>query len=537
MQDSERSDNRPPVAWPNRWALAALVVTILLVVVVRLRLLQIPLERDEGEYAYAGQLLLEGIPPYKLAFNMKLPGTYAGYAAIMAVFGQTTAGIHLGFLLVNLATLGLLFVIARRLLDAPHAVVACICYALLSMSPGVLGLEGHATHLVVLAALGGLLALLQGRASGCAWTFAWSGLAFGLSFVCKQPGLFFGLFGLVILLRDVVVAAPPEKGRRLGRIVMFCAGLGLPDVLTCLLMAWAGTFDRFWFWTVVYARTHAGVLGWREGLAHLIEFNQTARAVRWSLVLAAIGLLYLARDKERSEARLILGWLLAFSLVAFTASFYFSRHYFIMMLPVICLLTAVAMRRVAQALGEMELAGGFAVACGVFIFLNRSLWFEKTPEEACRAMYGGNPFPEAVSIAKYVQEHTSPTDTIAIMGSEPEIYFLAHRHSASGYIYMYDLMQTHSYALDMQKETMRQIEAAKPAFLLIVYVDASWKFGKDSDMSIAGWYKKYWDTYYDMAGMVWLMPDRTEYIWGSDSLTRTFDTNLRVRILQRKPGV
>lgn len=36
-----------------------------------------PLERDEGEYAYAGQLMLQGIPPYQLAYNMKLPGTYA----------------------------------------------------------------------------------------------------------------------------------------------------------------------------------------------------------------------------------------------------------------------------------------------------------------------------------------------------------------------------------------------------------------------------------------------------------------------------
>lgn len=45
------------------------------VVYVRVRLLNLPLERDEGEYAYAGQLILEGVPPYKEAWNMKLPGT------------------------------------------------------------------------------------------------------------------------------------------------------------------------------------------------------------------------------------------------------------------------------------------------------------------------------------------------------------------------------------------------------------------------------------------------------------------------------
>ena len=39
-------------AW---WALATIVFT--LVVAIRIRLLGIPLERDEGEYAYAGQLI------------------------------------------------------------------------------------------------------------------------------------------------------------------------------------------------------------------------------------------------------------------------------------------------------------------------------------------------------------------------------------------------------------------------------------------------------------------------------------------------
>src|SRR5580704_11917970 len=81
------------------WLLVALVIVF--VALLRLRLLQIPLERDEGEYAYAGQLILQGIPPYQIAFNMKFPGTYAAYAVILGLFGQTPAGIHMGLLLVN----------------------------------------------------------------------------------------------------------------------------------------------------------------------------------------------------------------------------------------------------------------------------------------------------------------------------------------------------------------------------------------------------------------------------------------------------
>src|SRR6202158_6013555 len=83
------------------------LITLLLVLnsAIRFHLRNIPLERDEGEYAYAGQLMLQGIPPYKLASNMKLPGTYAAHAVIMAIFGQTIAGIHFGLLLVNALTI------------------------------------------------------------------------------------------------------------------------------------------------------------------------------------------------------------------------------------------------------------------------------------------------------------------------------------------------------------------------------------------------------------------------------------------------
>src|SRR5215831_8886118 len=140
------------------WLVVAVVV--LLCFAVRVRLRNMALEGDEGEYAYAGQLMLQGIPPYKAAFNMKLPGTYAAYAIIMAVFGQTPAGIHIGVALINAASIVLIFLIGRRLLDETTSDVAAVSYGLLSLSPSVLGLAGHATHFVVLPALIGIWLLM-----------------------------------------------------------------------------------------------------------------------------------------------------------------------------------------------------------------------------------------------------------------------------------------------------------------------------------------------------------------------------------------
>src|SRR5262245_25361865 len=101
----------PPRSTPAfaQWVIVAGIIVC--AAAIRLHMLDLPLERDEGEYGYAGQLLLRGIAPYKLAYNMKPPGTYVAYAVLMAIFGETPRGIRLGLMLVNAATIVLVFVL------------------------------------------------------------------------------------------------------------------------------------------------------------------------------------------------------------------------------------------------------------------------------------------------------------------------------------------------------------------------------------------------------------------------------------------
>ncbi len=129
---------------------------------VRLRLLSMPLERDEGEYAYMGQLMLQGIPPYQLAFNIKMPGTYAAYAMVMALFGESASGIHLGFLFVNLGTLALLYFLARRWLDEAgvSGLLRRLCAAL--AQSGGAGIAGARDALGHDPRAGGIVAAVAG---------------------------------------------------------------------------------------------------------------------------------------------------------------------------------------------------------------------------------------------------------------------------------------------------------------------------------------------------------------------------------------
>jgi len=259
-------------SWRRYWPALWLLLILALVAVVRIRLLSLPLERDEGEYAYAGQLMLEGEPPYRLIYNMKMPGIYAAYALIMAVFGQGTGGIRFGFMLVNFGAIVLMYFLGRRFLDRAGAIAASAIYALLSLSPSVQGINAHATHFVVLAALGATLALLRAQERGHLAGFFWSGALFGLAFLMKQPGGAFVLFGFSIILWTAWRRPPPDWKTGGWRVAAYACGVAAPIVLTGLILWRAGVWDKFWFWTVTYARVHATALSLRDGMIRLAGY-------------------------------------------------------------------------------------------------------------------------------------------------------------------------------------------------------------------------------------------------------------------------
>ena len=183
---------------PRALAWALVSAAVLFSAIIHIRLLHIPLERDEGEFAYMGQLILHGIPPYKLGYNMKMPGIYAAYALAMALFGKTIAGVHIGLLIVNAAAIVLVYLLALGYSVRRTGVAASLSYAVLSVSPSVLGTSAHATHYVVVFALLGILVLVKSLDSERRIPFFWSGLLLGLAFLMKQPGALFTVFAAVL---------------------------------------------------------------------------------------------------------------------------------------------------------------------------------------------------------------------------------------------------------------------------------------------------------------------------------------------------
>ena len=523
VRKTDISGNLVQFAW---WALATIVFA--LVIAIRIRLLGIPLERDEGEYAYAGQLILQGIPPYKLAYNMKFPGTYAAYALIMSIFGQTIVAIHLGLLLINVATIALIFFVGRRLINTVAGLTAAASYAVLSVSPSVLGLAAHATNFVVLFVLGGILLLLKEQAvtalepsqpKRLLQLFA-SGLLFGIGALMKQPGVLFIPFGAIYIVWNDLNGRL-FLNRMFLRILIFLAGAAVPLGVTSLILWRAGVLDTFWFWTVNYARQYGSLVPLSQAPQIFSRSANEVVLTAWPIwTLAGIGALTVWDHRIRASIFFLIGFLF-FSALAVCPGFFFRTHYFILVLPAVSLLAGAAISKLTEILeGRLILLRLvplllFAFAVSVPIMFDKKIFFEVSPNQACGLIYPDNPFLESVRIGTYVREHTEPGDTIVVLGSEPEIYFYSHRHSATGYIYTYGLMEPQKYAHHMQEEMIREIEDARPKYLISVAMGYSWLRRPDSEPAIFTWANEYMAQNYTAAGFVNIKPTETDYFFGN----------------------
>ncbi len=503
-------------SWLRPWMLVAIVIA--LTVAVRIRLLGIPLERDEGEYAYAGQLMLQGIAPYKLVYSMKFPGIYAAYAAIMAVFGQTIIGIHLGLMLVNATTIVLVYLLGKRFFSPAAGIAASAAYALLSIGEGVVGTQAHATHFVALAALGGTLLLLRGIETRRWPALLFSGVLYGIAVLMKQHGALFVAFGVAYLAWDHLTRCRDAWLTRVRDLAIFLCGVSLPLALTGFALWWAGVFDKFWFWTITYAREYAlevplsvGFGGLRDRFPGIVGPNLAI----WIIALAGLVLVWW-RKQDRIVAIFATGFLV-FSLLAVCPGLYFREHYFILMLPAVALLAGAA---VSTALKQWPQAswltyGMFGAALVFSVVQQQDFLFHMSPLEISRARYGSNPFPEAIQIADYIRSHTAKDARIAILGSEPEIPFYANRRSATGHIYMYGLMESQPYALTMQKEFIHDVEMSRPDYVVGVTCPMSWMRQANSHQEIFNWWATYQPQHYkQFVGLADILSAYdTEYRW------------------------
>ena len=318
------------------WGLVFLLGVLAVTVTARLRLLEVPLERDEGEFAYQAWLMLEGEAPYRSAYAMKWPGIYVMYIVFMTVFEPSPKGIHLGLLCCNVASILLVYLLVRRSHGDVIGALSAAFFAYLSFTPVTLGTTTQAEPVLLPMVLGGAWFILRFLDRRRSLDLILGALLLGAAMTVKQHG--------VLLVAAVVVYFAIQEVRR------WQQGLGLawPGLVALpLLMAvplvgmmaamWScDVFPQFWFWTVTYASDYVSQTTPRGAWHYLSQVAfRLFRESKLLWVLSAWGLISLAWNRgTRQSVGLWIAFLVG-GILAAVPGFYFRPHYFAFLLPAV----------------------------------------------------------------------------------------------------------------------------------------------------------------------------------------------------------
>jgi 4-amino-4-deoxy-L-arabinose transferase-like glycosyltransferase len=469
----------PPSQPISRGRYAAGLIFIALVAVgLRYHLITQPLDRDEGFYAYVAQRLLDGDVPYRDTFSDKPPLAFLIYGAFISVLGESAEAIHIGGALWVAAAAVLIAELARRLYGSLCGLVAGLLLAVTFAEGTFQGSSINLELLLTPIVLCGLLLLLRPAVT---WReVAGCGALLGLALLTKQQAVGHAAFGAVWLFVRWWSGAP----RKLGTLVLQQGVLASSAICVFLVSAcifyWNNALheylDGMLLWNlqtyVPHQPAHAAWSGFRENFMAIVQGDPAFYA------LAAAGLVATLwkRVPHFSFAPL---WVIC-NLAGVCIGWRFYRHYFLFTHPGLVLLAAWTIARAIEwsrrvssplVLPGVVLASLLAIASPIALQFN--YFFRWTAWEHVLGVYGKEVFAESKRIAKYIAENSSASDRIYIQGSEPQIYFLAHRRGASRYAFAPPLTARGEAAAQRQRDAYAEIVRAQPRFIVVISSPAS----------------------------------------------------------------
>ncbi len=165
-----------------------------------------------------------------------------------------------------------------------------------------------------------------------------------------------------------------------------------------------------------------------------------------------------------------------------------------MLIPVFSLLFAAGTFSVARHVTE-KWRGAFV---SVFVLLNalcflgyqQDCFFKLPPSAVTERLYPGTPFSIAPQIASFIKSHSKADDRVCMVGVEPELFFLSQRRSASGYIYIYPLLENQKFAATMTDEFIMQSEKYRP-HVLVYSSHSIFDDGYRADGKLYNWLNTY----------------------------------------------
>jgi len=453
--------------------------------------LAMPLGRDQGIFAWVGQVLLAGGIPYVDAWEVKGPVSHYLYALGMAVFGESPLGVRLfDNLLLAAATLALVLFARRRGVPLWGWVTGFLLFA--SYGGGfwhTAQVDGWISYGILLAIL--LLWHEPSRLSARAAVAV--GLLLSLAVLVKPN---FALFGLLPLLaywwRDA-------NGRQPLANILWCALGGLVPIVV-FLAAYGLRGQLHVAWDVVVAFNLESHFTQRQvTLAKLpLILTEVLVAPRengpaiWLLhALALVGLIDLWRRDRRGALLLATGWVCGW-LVGVSQNKGFFYHFMPMYACAAALAAHAVVLVLARAGGDWRLRlrdGMVALLLLLLLPVLRPLYqavnfwtfqagtrtTEVYESQFCKYDDGLNfCHKDIATTATFLRANTAATDTVYVWGFEALLHLESDRASPTRYGFNYPMVVgSPRYAAAAKDEVMAALTARPPRAIVVQERDRS----------------------------------------------------------------
>lgn len=490
-----RLDPLPAPPWIVAW-LPALVS-----VLAGLPTLIYPFGRDQGNYAYAGWVLLEGGAPYSDVFVFKPPATALVHALALALFGVDMLSIRLLDLGWTALTAVAVALLAQRLIGRTSvALWAGVTVPVLYFSYDYWNLaqtDGWLNLPATLAVLGVLVGgdVWARSRPGAVALWVGAGLAAGVAVTFKYTA---GLIGLPMLL--AMAHAALHRGRG--------AWWALPSVIAGGLVPLVGT----WGWLVAvgaweafldvqlelvpaYVRKTAKARTVGSAIERFFSFNGHKVDVAL-LVWAGVGAVLPASIRAVVEGRrglltglLIASWWGIGAVAVLTQGKYYDYHYLPLLAPT-ALLVGLALDLLVGWIGgftwpwaRLPLAGllvvgaiaatplGGFVSDVVEVATGQRTWEDYLARER-RYRYRDYNLDEQRRLAEHLRTVTTPDERVFLWGFDPAVHVWAQRRGTTRFLYNYPFRVSWGNAA-YKAELLEGLRADPPSRFIVASADAT----------------------------------------------------------------
>ena len=415
-------------------------------------------DTDTGRFAADAMMLNDGAMLYSGVWGHKTPGMYVIFALWFKLFGTNVYLFEfLGTIVFSFLCISQ-YLLCKELFNSKISYVAVLLFIFAGSYQGY-SLDGlDSEYFFMLPVLLGNLFLIKGLKRDRTLYVFICGLLLGCAFFVKQLAIW-NMMAVGIYLCYLLI----KEGRsvfHIKNILLFCFGVILIQLIWMSYFYFNGSFkdmiDCVFISNIAYTKDH------HEGISLLIySIRCIGKAIIgifiiWVTALFQFVLFFKYLNKKNNIFLIVT---IVFSVTAVSTSLRFYGHYFLQIIPWICILSSVFFVSFYQKYSKKIKVNLFTLIVLlislIFYFFIQFNYFQK---------YGyDNPFSKLKTVASYINKNTKIEDTIYVWGSPETIYFLTNKVCPVKYLF---IPPESMLGFDPKDDILKTLILTKPKYII-----------------------------------------------------------------------